>query len=183
MAKNYDNIELTKIRRKDRAVEDDLWIKEYLRKSVFASIASLYGDQPFINSNIYVYDEEKNAIYFHTAKQGRTRHNAENSKKVCFSISEIGRMLPADVALEFSCEYKGVIVFGELTIIENEAEAKYALQLLLDKYFGHLKPGKDYREIIPEELKRTTVYKIGIDKWSGKQKQVEEFEGAFYYKN
>ncbi|NJK79079.1 MAG: pyridoxamine 5'-phosphate oxidase family protein, partial [Chloroflexaceae bacterium] len=46
-----------------------------------------------------------------------------------------GRLLPADVALEFSVEYSGVMVFGSATIVQDEAEASHALQLLLDKYF------------------------------------------------
>jgi nitroimidazol reductase NimA-like FMN-containing flavoprotein (pyridoxamine 5'-phosphate oxidase superfamily) len=94
----------------------------------------------------------------------------------------MGRLLPADVALEFSVEYRGVVVFGTASVIVDETEASRALQLLLDKYFPHLKPDQDYRPIIPEELRRTSVYRIDIERWSGKQKKVAaDFPGAFWY--
>ena len=64
----------------------------------------------------------------------------------------------------------------------SQSEAEHALQILLDKYAPHLKPGRDYRPIQVEELKRTSVCRIDIESWSGKQKQVEEeFPGAFWY--
>jgi nitroimidazol reductase NimA-like FMN-containing flavoprotein (pyridoxamine 5'-phosphate oxidase superfamily) len=94
----------------------------------------------------------------------------------------MGRLLPADEALEFSVEYRGVTVFGTAAVVTDEAEATYGLQLLLDKYFPHLSPGKDYRPITTEELRRTGVYRIEIEQWSGKQKQVAaDFPGAFLY--
>ena len=69
-------------------------------------------------------------------------------------------------------------------VILDEKEASDALQLLLDKYFPHLLPGKDYQPVVPEELKLTGVYRIDIDNWSGKQKKVaNDFPGAFYYED
>ena len=67
-------------------------------------------------------------------------------------------------------------------VLTDEAEQTYALQMLLDKYFPHLRPGEDYRAITPEELRQTAAYRLDIEQWSGKQKQVEaDFPGAFYY--
>ncbi len=64
--------------------------------------------------------------------------------------------------------------------MEDEDEAKRALQMLLDKYAPHLVPGRDYRATTDEELGRTAVYRIDIEAWSGKQKAVEpDFPGAF----
>ena len=129
-----------------------------------------------------MYDEVKNCIYLHTAKYGHTKDIISENNKICFSVSAMGRILPADTALEFSVEYASVLVFGEATILSDEQEAEYALQILLDKYAPHLQAGKDYRSIQKEELARTTVYKIEIKDWRGKQKKVEEdFPGAFYY--
>jgi len=181
MPKNYDNIPINEMRRKDRAT-DDQFIKDFLHKAAYCTIAHIDGDQPFQHSNIFYFDKPGNSIYFHTASEGRFKHNIENNQKVCFTVAEMGRLLPADVALEFSVEYTGVIVFGHVQIIKDKIEAKTALQKLLDKYFPHLKPDKDYRSTTDEELKRTTVYQLQIDQWSGKRKKVEDdFEGAFYY--
>lgn len=181
MNDKFDLKPINEIRRKDRA-KDEEWVKNYLKTAPFAAIATLHGEQPFINQNIFVFDEEENCIYFHTAKEGRARYNIERHTKVCLSVGEMDRLLPADVALEFSVEYKSVIVFGTAEIIEDDEKAKYALQRLMTKYFPNHIPGKDYREIIPEELKRTSVFKISIEQMSGKEKKVEDnFPGAFLY--
>jgi nitroimidazol reductase NimA-like FMN-containing flavoprotein (pyridoxamine 5'-phosphate oxidase superfamily) len=170
------------VRRSDRAVEDESWIIDFLKRAAIGTLATVYEGQPFVNSNLFVYDEANQCIYMHTARFGRTRTNVDGDEKVCFSISEMGRLLPADEALEFSVEYSGVVVFGIASVVTEKSEARQCLQLLLDKYFPHLQSGRDYRPIIDEELARTSVYRINIESWSGKRKKVDDdFPGAFLY--
>lgn len=184
MAKDYESLPVNQVKRSDRAVEDETWIKALLKRAPVGYMATVHGDQPFINSNIFAYDETKHVVYMHTARVGRTQANVNHHEKVCFTVTEMGRLLPADVALEFSVEYNGVMVFGTAVIIHEEAEALYGLQKIMDKYAPHLTPGQDYRPPVPEELKRTAVYRINIDKWSGKKKEVAaDFPGAYRYEN
>lgn len=173
---------LTHIRRQDRAVDDEGWITAFLQAAPVGILATSSDGQPFLNSNLFVYDAAAHAIYLHTARSGRTRANIEADGRVCFHVYEMGRLLPADTALEFSVEYSGVTVFGQAHVVTDPAEARRGLQLLLDKYFPHLRPGVDYRPITDDELARTTVYRIDITEWSGKRKGVaEDFPGAFLY--
>ena len=67
-------------------------------------------------------------------------------------------------------------------VIADKEEARRALQLLLDKYAPHLRPGRDYRAITDDELARTAVYRVRITEWSGKRKHERpDFPGAFLY--
>lgn len=175
---------LTDMRRRDRAVEDDHWIRGFLDDRPIGVLATVAEGQPFLNPNLFVYDSEAHAIYTHTARVGRTRTNVEGVDKVCFSVSSMGRLLPAEAALEFSAEFESVTVFGRGTVITHTEEARRALQLLMDKYFPHLRPERDYRPISDEELSRTSVYRIEVIEWSAKRKQVEpDFPGAFHYRD
>lgn len=171
------------VRRRDRSVEDEAWIVDFLRRAAVGATATVVDGQPFINTNLFVYDDSRDCIYIHTAKHGRTRSNFESGEapRVCFSVMEMGRLLPADEALEFSVEYAGVTVFGTGSVVEDEPEAYDALQLLLDKYAPHLRPGEHYRASTAEELARTAVMRIDIESWSGKKKEVGDFPGAFWY--
>jgi nitroimidazol reductase NimA-like FMN-containing flavoprotein (pyridoxamine 5'-phosphate oxidase superfamily) len=171
----------SEVRRADRAVEDEQWIVALLERSAMGFLATVFEGQPFINSNLFVYDPAAHAIFLHTARKGRTRTNVEHNPHVCFTVAEMGRLLPAEVALEFSVEYRSVVVFGRACVVEDEAEAAAALQMLLDKYFAHLHPGRDYRPPVTEELKRTNVLRVDVDSWSGKKKEVEAFPGAFMF--
>jgi nitroimidazol reductase NimA-like FMN-containing flavoprotein (pyridoxamine 5'-phosphate oxidase superfamily) len=173
---------LAEVRRKDRAVTEEAWVRDMLRRAAFGTLATVREGQPFVNMNIFVYDEAAHVLYMHTARAGRTRSNVEAEERVCFGVSEMGRLLPAPTALHFSVEYSGVVVFGRARIVEDDAEAERALQQLLDKYAPHLRPGRDYRPIQPDELAATSVYCIEIDTWSGKRKVAPaDHPGAFLY--
>lgn len=171
----------TQVRRSDRQM-DEAWIREFLRQAAFGALATVSDGQPFINTKLFVYDEATNAIYLHSARAGRTYANLRQDGRVCFTASEMGRLLPADVSPSFSVEYASVVAFGVVVLVDDEAEAERGLQLLLDKYAPHLKPDRDYRPITTQELKRTAVYRLDIAEWSGKRKQVEpDFPGAFFF--
>jgi nitroimidazol reductase NimA-like FMN-containing flavoprotein (pyridoxamine 5'-phosphate oxidase superfamily) len=112
----------TRPRRSDRALEDDRAIEALLHRLPVGFVALTDGDQPYINSNLFWFDAAARRIYFHTAGVGRTRGIVERNPRVCFSTAEIGRLLPADTALEFSTEYASVVVFGRARIVEGEDE-------------------------------------------------------------
>jgi nitroimidazol reductase NimA-like FMN-containing flavoprotein (pyridoxamine 5'-phosphate oxidase superfamily) len=182
MPHDYAARPVHEVRRHDRAVDDDAWIRAFLHRAPYGALATVDEGQPFVNTNLFVYDEAAHALYLHTARVGRTATNAAERPRVCFSVSEMGRLLPAAEALEFSVEYAGVAVFGALEVLDDPEEATRALQLLLDKYFPHLQPGRDYRPIVAEELKRTSTYRVAITAWSGKKKEVAaDFPGAYRY--
>jgi nitroimidazol reductase NimA-like FMN-containing flavoprotein (pyridoxamine 5'-phosphate oxidase superfamily) len=167
--------------RKDRA-KDDAWIKAYLKRVPFGMLATEYEGQPFIKPTSFVYDEAEHAIYIHGALVGRMRTNLEINPRISFCIAEMGRLLPADTAMEVGVEYASVVIFGKAELLSEADQARHGLQLLLDRFFPHLKPGIDYREIVPQELDITSVYRIKIDSWSGKEEHArQDFPGAFSY--
>jgi nitroimidazol reductase NimA-like FMN-containing flavoprotein (pyridoxamine 5'-phosphate oxidase superfamily) len=182
MAEDASTLPRAQVRRRDRAVTDDGWVRDTLRRAPFGTLATVRDGQPFINMNIFVYDEAAHALYLHTARAGRTRANIEADERVCFGVGEMGRLLPAPTAMHFSVEYAGVVAFGRARVVGDDAEAERALQGLLDKYAPHLRPGRDYRTIQPEELAVTSVYRIDIDEWSGKRKVAPlDHPGAYLY--
>ncbi len=158
------------MRRHDREIKDQPEIKALLRDSQFGFIATVFENQPFIHANLFWYDEKNQRIYFHTALEGRARSNIEASPQICFSVATMGRLLPAETAIEFSTEYASVTVFGSARIADDTAEQRHGLQGLLDKYFPQLQSGVDYSPITDAELQRTSVFAMEIESWSGKRK-------------
>lgn len=173
-----------KMRRKDRAVQDEGWMKDFLRRAPVGVLATVAGGQPFLHTNLFVYDETTSAIYMHSAAQGRTPDNMAANPQVCFTVSEMGRLLPAARSRDFSVEYASVVIFGQARLVSDEAEMKRGLQLIMDKYAPHLRPGEDYPVIEAGELKGLVVYRIEIESWSGKRKTApEDFPGAYFYRS
>ncbi len=183
-------------RRRDRS-KDEGWIRALLHRGDAGVFSAVLDGSPFSLPRIYAYGEEKGAIYIHGAFGGLTGKVLEQTPvpggtqagggigvPMNLTVFEMGRLLPADEALEFGVEYRSVVVSGYATEVGDQAEAEYGLELIMKKYAPHLEPGRDYRPIAPEELLRTSVIRLDIEAWSGKEKAApEDFPGAYWLKD
>ena len=169
MPREYQNGSPTAFQRLPEYQRDDEWIRAFLRGAKVGHIASLRDGQPFLNPTTFWFDEANHQIIFHSNVTGRIRSNIENNPHVCFEASELGKMLPSNVALEFSLQFRSVIVFGRARIVTKPEEARRVMYGLIHKYFPAMTAGIKFREITDKELKRTSVYTIQIEEWSGKE--------------
>lgn len=169
MPRDYTHARPTAHQRLPKYQRDDDWIRGFLRTAQVGHIASSLNGQPFLTPSLFWFDEEKHQIVFHSNVTGRTRSNLESNPKVCFEASEMGRLLPSNVALEFSVQYRSVVVFGTVRLVTDPDEARRVLYGLIQKYFPKMQAGREFREITDKELKRTSVYAIQIEEWSGKE--------------
>jgi nitroimidazol reductase NimA-like FMN-containing flavoprotein (pyridoxamine 5'-phosphate oxidase superfamily) len=169
MPRDYNNQAPTAFQRLPEYKRDEEWIRAFLREARVGHIASARDGQPFLNPSTFWFDEENHQIIFHSNLAGRIRSNIEANPKVCFETNELGKMLPANVALEFSLQFRSVVVFGTARLITDPEEARRVLYGLIHKYFPKMRAGKEFREITDKELLRTSVYAIRIEEWSGKE--------------
>jgi nitroimidazol reductase NimA-like FMN-containing flavoprotein (pyridoxamine 5'-phosphate oxidase superfamily) len=169
MPREYNNQTPTAFQRLPEYQRDDDWIRGFLREARVGHIASARDGQPFLNPSMFWFDEENHQIIFHSNVAGRIRSNIETNPRVCFEASELGKMLPSNVALEFSLQFRSVIIFGKARLIKDGEEARKVLYGLIRKYFPLMTPGKEFREITDKELARTSIYAISIEEWSGKE--------------
>lgn len=169
MPRNYENQSPTAFQRLPEYKREEAWIREFLREARVGHIASARDGQPFLTPSTFWFDEENHQIIFHSNIVGRVRSNLEANPRVCLEASELGRLLPSNVALEFSLQYRSVILFGTVRLLTDPEEARRALYGLIGKYFPGMKAGREYREITDKELRATSVYAIRIEHWSGKE--------------
>ncbi len=170
------------LRRQDRAVVDEAWIERMLETAPYATMAMNGESFPHTSMNVFYYDRSERAIYFHTAKEGATRTTVGNGTKVTFTVSSMGRLLPAKTATQMSVEYRSVMVRGEIGVVDDLELALVKMSKFVEKYFPHLKAGSDYELISPEEIKDISVYRISISEWIGKRKRErDDFPGAFMF--
>ncbi|MEJ2539519.1 MAG: pyridoxamine 5'-phosphate oxidase family protein [Gemmatimonadota bacterium] len=167
-------------RRRDRG-RDEAWIRAYLERAPWGVLAlASTSDPPHLNSNLFLYRPGPDRIYLHSARAGALPSGLSRPEGVpaSFTAAGLGRLLPADTALEFSVEYHGVVARGRARTVQDPREAEESLYGLLRKYAPHLAPERDYRPIVPEEMKRTAVYRLDVESWSGKEKAVGRHPGA-----
>jgi uncharacterized protein len=169
MPRDYSNQTPTAFQRLPEYERDEEWIRAFLREARVGHIASARDGQPFLNPSTFWFDEQGHQIIFHSNLAGRICSNIEANPQVCFETSELGNLLPSNVALEFSLQFRSVIVFGNARLISDPDEARRLLYGLIWKYFPSMTAGREFREITDKELSRTSVYAIQIEEWSGKE--------------
>ena len=169
MPRDYTNQPPTAFQRLPEYSRDEQWIRSFLREARVGHIASARDNQPFLNPTTFWFDEQNHQIVFHSNLAGRIRSNIEANPELCFEASELGKMLPSNVALEFSLQFRSVVIFGRARLIHKPEEARRVLYGLINKYFPTMTAGKEFRQITDKELARTSVYAIQIEEWSGKE--------------
>ena len=169
MSREYIGQNPTAFQRRPHLTKDDTWICENINSFKVGHVATSVDGQPFINTSTFWYDEAEHQIVFHSNLAGRIRSNIEYNPKVSFEASVLGQMLPSNVALEFSLQYRSVVAFGTARVVTDPDEMRRLLYGLISKYFPEMKVGQEYREITDKELRATSVYAIKIEEWSGKE--------------
>jgi nitroimidazol reductase NimA-like FMN-containing flavoprotein (pyridoxamine 5'-phosphate oxidase superfamily) len=169
MPRDYSNQSPIAFQRRPHLTRDDDWIRAFLKETKIGHIASSLDGQPFINPTMFWYEEENHQIVFHSNVAGRIRSNIESNPKVSLEASELGKFLPSNVALEFSLQFRSVVVYGTARVVTEPSEARRLLYGLIGKYFPKMTAGREYREITDKELRATSIYAIQIESWSGKE--------------
>ena len=124
MPRDYQNQSPTSFQRLPEYQRDDEWIRACLREAKVGHIATSQNGQPFINPSTFWFDERNYQIIFHSNLVGRIRSNIESNPRVCFETSELGKTLPSNVALEFSLQFRSVIVYGKASLVNDPEEAR-----------------------------------------------------------
>lgn len=167
-------------RRRDRAVQDLDWIRDLLHRAPVGALA-LNGEKgPVLVPNLFVFDADRDAIYLHAARAGQCGKLSKEKPSAAFCVSEMGRLLPSDAAINFSVEYASVVVQGTSTLVEDSEEATYGLKLLMDKYAPQYEYGKDYRGVEAKDLAKTAVFRVDITSWSAKGKTSDQDDAYAY---
>jgi len=169
MPRDYISQPPTAFQRRPHLTQEEDWIRSFLKTAKVGHIATSIDGQPFINPTTFWLDEKNHQIVFHSNVAGRVRSNIESNPKVSLEASELGKFLPSNVALEFSLQFRSVVVFGTARVVTDPDEARRLLYGLISKYFPTMAAGKEYREITDKELRATSIYAIQIDSWSGKE--------------
>ena len=124
-------------------------------KNATSGTLALIGDNgfPYAVPISYAYNNGK--LYFHSAPTGHKIDAIKQCNKASFCIIAQDNVLPE----KYTTEYRSVIAFGNVYIVDNEEEKLFAARLIGNKYYPN------HNETLQNELEKgfARMLIIGFD--------------------
>jgi nitroimidazol reductase NimA-like FMN-containing flavoprotein (pyridoxamine 5'-phosphate oxidase superfamily) len=150
------------MRRKDKQVTDLEVISGIINNSQVCRLGLAKDNVPYVVPVSFGYDHD--AIFFHTAKNGRKIEYFEANNRVCFEFEDRVQVLADEtVPCQWSFSFRSVIGFGTVCELVDEGEKRDGLNRIMQEYSGREWP------IDPKRMQGVRVWKIVIESMTGKQ--------------
>jgi nitroimidazol reductase NimA-like FMN-containing flavoprotein (pyridoxamine 5'-phosphate oxidase superfamily) len=114
--------------RPDREITSPEELQDILRKGKYVTIALCRDNEPYIVTLSYGYDAERNTLYFHASGKGLKLDFLRANSLVCATVVEDHGYVMDDC----SHNYRTVVFWGEMTILEDLNEKKHGMAVLLE---------------------------------------------------
>lgn len=122
-------------------------IIKILKNGKYSVISMCIENEPYIVTLSCGYDEQKNTLYFHCAKQGLKLDFISKNPKVCATIIEDGGYIQD----ECGHNYRTAVFWGEMKIVNDINEKKHGISVLLNQL-------ENKTEIIIDKLSKSDNY-------------------------
>jgi uncharacterized protein len=152
------------VRRQDREITDPTEMRQILKTTKYVTIAMCNNNQPYLVALSHGYDQQKNAVYFHCAPEGKKMEYLKANSAVWGQA-----VLDFGVTEECDYAYTCVHFMGSLVWVLDCAEKQHAVEVLVRQLSTN--PDAKLAKIKPEKLAKTTFGRIDITYMSGKKHQ------------
>ena len=155
--------EVTGMRRKDRQMPEEFaW--EVVDKCEYAFLAMTAEDGSPYGLPVTI-ARGGQAIYFHSALEGRKAECMRRSPRVCLSCVGETRVPPG----KFTTLFESAVVFGRAEEVTADDEKIHALQLLCRRHTPDNM--ENFPRAVAKSLSRTGVWRITVEEITGKAKR------------
>lgn len=129
-----------------------------------SGVLAVTGDDgwPYSVPLSYVYEE--GALLFHCAAAGHKLDALRRDGRACFCVIDQDRVLPE----KYTTAYRSVVVFGAVTVLEEEKELRRGGEALGRKYYPQGTARELEREI-SGSLGRMVILRMDIAHMTGKE--------------
>jgi nitroimidazol reductase NimA-like FMN-containing flavoprotein (pyridoxamine 5'-phosphate oxidase superfamily) len=156
------------MRRQDREITDINAKLNIIKKCKVCRIGLSENNMAYIVPLNYGYSFEKNVLtlFFHSATEGKKIDIIKNNNKACFEIECDTKLIVAEKACDYGYAYKSIIGFGKIFFLDHLAEKIDGL----NKIMKHQVEKENIHGFTNGDLDHVSVYKLIVDKFTGKQK-------------
>ena len=142
--------------------------KETCRKILtegITGVLALAGDEgyPYAVPINYYYDGDSR-LYFHCAKSGHKIDAVARDPKASFCVVALDTPVPE----RFSTDYRSVIAFGKMRVVEDPEEMRRAIRLFTQKY-SPAEPEEKREKEIEAFWKSLCILELQVEHLTGKE--------------
>ncbi len=149
------------MRRSDKEISEAGIIEGILKTAIVCRLALCESNQPYVVPLCFGYQD--NALYFHSAGQGKKINILRKNNNVCFEVDIDHELKEADQACGWGMKYKSVIGFGKAVFIEDIESKRKALDIIMHQY------SEGTFEYPEDAITNITIIKVEIESMTGKQ--------------
>ena len=152
------------MRRVEKEISEKKDLTFILKNGKYTIISMCKKNEAYLVTLSYGYDQSKNALYFHCAKEGQKIDFIKSNPNVCGTVID-----------EDDCgqTYRSVVFKGKMVIVEELQEKIYGFNILINQLEG------DPQAIRNKFLKEDQIYedsgmlRLDISEISGKEEKAE----------
>jgi nitroimidazol reductase NimA-like FMN-containing flavoprotein (pyridoxamine 5'-phosphate oxidase superfamily) len=158
------------MRRKDREIIDINDKINVIKKCKVCRIGLSENNIPYVIPLNYGYNFENDilTLFFHSAREGKKLDIIKNNNNACFEIDCDTRLIEAEKACNYGYAFRSIIGFGKIVILEDLDEKIDGL----NKIMKHQTEKEIVYDFTHDEIKNVCVYKMIVEKFTGKQKEI-----------
>jgi len=156
------------MRRVEKEVSEENDLITILKGGKYTVISMCKKNETYLVTLSYGYDEDKNALYFHCAKEGQKIDYIKSNPNVCGTVIE-------DNGYEDGCgqTYRSVVFKGKMNIVEDLQEKKYGFDILINQLESD--PQAVKLKLLKEDqtYENSGMLRLDIKQISGKEEKAE----------
>lgn len=152
------------MRRKEKAISDPAEMKAILAGTRYVTVAMCRENEPYLATLSHGYDEERNAIYFHCAREGKKVEILRANDRVW------GQAIEDRGYAHGRCDhlFASVQFCGRVRFVEDAGEKRHALEVMIRQL--EREPEKVLAEQVTEAaVRKVCIGRIDIEFLSGKR--------------
>ena len=149
-----------RMRRNDKEITDSAVMESIIRKATVCRLAMAKDNQPYVVPMCFGYED--NALYFHSATEGKKLDILKENNRVCFEMDIGQEIVPSDSACQWGMTYYSIIGSGKASFLTARDQKRQALDVIMKHYTG------DTYTYTNAAVDRITIIKVKIQHMSGK---------------
>jgi len=156
------------MRRVEKEISEKRDLTMILKGGKYTVISMCKENEVYLVTLSYGYDESKNALYFHCAKEGKKIDFIKSNPFVCGTVIE-------DNGYKDGCvqAYRSVVFRGKMIIVEDLHEKKIGFDVLLNQLENDPSTIKNKFFKKDETYENLELLRLDINEISGKEEKAE----------